>query len=87
MDEEEIRDKLQDEGFDAVYSVEEEPEKEYGEHAHDTKTAHWVVNGHMTLIVDGKVVELDPGERFDIPAHVTHIAKMGTEGCRYVVGE
>jgi hypothetical protein len=41
----------------------------------------------MTLTVNGESHLYRAGDRFDVPAGVTHSAVMGRLGCRYIVGE
>jgi hypothetical protein len=41
----------------------------------------------MQLTMDGAVKTYRVGERCDIPAGAVHSAKMGPQGCRYLIGE
>jgi len=41
----------------------------------------------MTLTCHGKSQTYGIGERCDVDAGAVHSAKMGPEGCRYLVGE
>jgi len=87
MSEDEAIQTLKDQDFAHVYAHEDGARVKYEPHSHDTKTSHIVVRGDMTLVVEGRTVELQPGDRFDIPAHAVHSAVMGNEGCRYIIGE
>ena len=79
---------LKDEGFSDVYIWEDKPNFEYPEHTHEKLGVHVILAGEMELLDSkgGKRV-LHTGQRLDIPAGTAHSAKMGPEGCRYVVGE
>ncbi|HKW89097.1 MAG TPA: hypothetical protein VJN21_10100 [Candidatus Acidoferrales bacterium] len=41
----------------------------------------------MTLTMNGKAQTFRAGERCDVPADTTHSARMGPQGCRYLIGE
>jgi len=41
----------------------------------------------MSLTVAGKTVIYHAGERCDVPANAVHSARMGSLGCRYLIGE
>lgn len=87
MDEQEVIEGLENEGFSEVYTHEDGPDATYTDHTHEKKCAHVVIRGAMTLTVGDKVTDLGPGDRLDIPAGATHSATIGPEGCRYVFGE
>ena len=87
MDEQEAIEGLENEGFSEVYAHEDFADTTYTDHAHERKCAHVVIRGSMTIVVQGKVTELQTGDRLDIPAGATHSATIGPEGCRYVFGE
>ncbi|MEK7632898.1 MAG: hypothetical protein AAB473_03840 [Patescibacteria group bacterium] len=59
----------------------------YPAHEHDGDTAHIVVGGSIFITMSGEEKEYHPGNRFDIPAHVSHTVRMGDEGCTYIFGE
>ena len=80
-------DLLRNEGFSNVYVWEDGADTYYPEHSHKLLTAHIVVTGEMHVTVDGKSRRYVAGERCDVPANTPHSAKMGPNGCRYVVGE
>jgi hypothetical protein len=41
----------------------------------------------MTLIIGGDVMTCNAGQRYDVPAGASHSARMGPQGCRYLIGE
>jgi len=79
--------KLRGEGFDNFFTGNDAPGTFYPEHTHSETTAHVILHGEMTLTVDGETRTYKAGERCDVPARAVHSAKMGPEGCRYLVGE
>ncbi len=87
MDEQQLTKQLQEEGFDDVYVWEDGPDMNYPPHQHPAVSAHIILTGEMTVTVDGKTTTYKPGERFDIPGKTPHSARMGPEGCKYLVGE
>jgi quercetin dioxygenase-like cupin family protein len=83
----ELESRLQNEGFISTYVWQDEPEAFYPDHSHDRLTAHIVLDGQMTLTMNGKSQTYRPGDRCDVPAGVVHSALMGPTGCRYLIGE
>lgn len=87
MNAQEWEQKLRQEGFSHTFVWEDGPGAFYPEHTHETVTAHAVLSGEMTITSDGKSRTFKAGERFDVPARSAHSARMGPEGCRYLIGE
>jgi quercetin dioxygenase-like cupin family protein len=87
MDEKEITLLLQREGYDHTFVWEDRPNAYYPEHIHNTETAHIILSGQMTLTVYGRETTYLAGERCDVAAGAVHSARMGPEGCRYLIGE
>jgi quercetin dioxygenase-like cupin family protein len=79
--------KLRSEGFNHIFTWEDGPHAFYPEHTHAGTTAHIIVKGEMTLTTEGETRTYKAGERCDVSAGAVHSAKMGPEGCRYIVGE
>jgi len=82
-----IKQQLLDEGFKNVYEWRDEPGTDYAAHQHKDKVSLYIVDGGLSLFIDNKTVELKRGDRFDVPPGKQHTAKVGKEGCVYVVGE
>ncbi|HEX5482773.1 MAG TPA: cupin domain-containing protein [Terriglobia bacterium] len=78
---------LHGEGFAITYVWQDAPDAIYPEHTHSCETAHVILEGEMTVIAEGETRGLKPGDRFDVPARQVHSARMGPQGCRYVIGE
>jgi mannose-6-phosphate isomerase-like protein (cupin superfamily) len=87
MDEKEMAKQLEREGFGHTYVWQDGPNAFYPEHAHDSETAHIILSGEMTLTMNDQAETYRLGERCDVPAKAVHSAKMGPNGCRYLIGE
>jgi quercetin dioxygenase-like cupin family protein len=83
---EEMKEIFKDEGFRFIYEWKDEPNTVYEEHAHKGKTSLYIVSGEVVFLT-GIEKTVKAGERFDVPVGVKHTAKVGAEGCVYVVGE
>ena len=87
MNESELVSQLKREGFTHTYVWEDGPNVRYGNHTHAMKTAHIILQGEMTLTMNGVSKTYSMGERCDVPADTVHAAVMGPQGCRYLIGE
>ncbi len=88
MEEDEARKELEEEGFKTIYRIDDSPNKVYSEHTHDKLTAHIILDGQMQLkSEDGSTGVYTEGDRVDVEAGAVHKARMGAEGCSYLVGE
>lgn len=83
----ELEKKLHREGFGHTYIWQDGPDQRYAEHTHAVETAHIILEGEMTLTMDGQSTTYRAGERCDVPAGTVHAARMGPAGCRYLIGE
>jgi quercetin dioxygenase-like cupin family protein len=70
-----------------TYVWEDGPNTFYAEHVHNEETAHIIPKGEMTLIMGNEARTYREGERYAVPAGAAHAARMGPNGCRYLVGE
>ena len=87
MDVKALEKQLREEGFSHTYVWQDRPHAFYPEHTHPTETAHIILEGEMTLVMDGQTHTFRAGERCDVPAGTGHSVKMGPAGCRYLIGE
>jgi mannose-6-phosphate isomerase-like protein (cupin superfamily) len=78
---------LHGEGFRKTYVWQDGPDVSYADHTHAVETAHIILEGDLTLIMDGRSATFHAGERCDVPAGAVHAARMGPHGCRYLIGE
>jgi cupin superfamily acireductone dioxygenase involved in methionine salvage len=89
----ELKNILKKEGFTHVYDWHNEPGTEYPAHVHKGKVAMYIIHGGLTFRFTEKdhtgqnEVPLHFGARFDVPVGKEHTAKVGEDGCTYVVGE
>jgi mannose-6-phosphate isomerase-like protein (cupin superfamily) len=87
MDLKELENQLHSEGFTHTFVWQDGPSAFYPDHTHPVETAHVILDGEMTLTVNGKTQTFRAGERCDVPAATVHSARMGPRGCRYLIGE
>jgi mannose-6-phosphate isomerase-like protein (cupin superfamily) len=87
MNERELIAQLVSEGFSHTYVWEDVPNARYPNHTHGVQTAHIILSGEMALTMDGVTRTYRAGERCDVPANAVHSARMGPQGCRYLIGE
>jgi len=86
-DEDALRKQLAAEGFLHTFVWHDGPNANYPDHTHGSLTAHIILDGEMTLTMDGKSHTYRAGQRCDVPAGAVHSARMGPLGCDYLVGE
>jgi len=87
MDEKALAEGLREEGFRHTYVWQDGPNAFYPDHQHAEETAHVILRGEMTLILNGAAKTYRSGDRCDVPAGSVHSARMGPHGCRYLIGE
>jgi len=85
--ESELRKQLEDEGFGHTFVWQDGSQAFYPDHTHAGVTAHIILDGEMTLTTNGSSQTFRAGDRCDVPAGAVHSARMGPQGCRYIVGE
>jgi quercetin dioxygenase-like cupin family protein len=86
-DQKSLERQLHGEGFLRTYVWEDGPNASYSDHTHAAETAHIILDGEMTLTQGGEARTYTVGERCDVPAGAVHSAKMGSRGCKYLIGE
>jgi len=87
MNEKALADQLRQEGFRRTYVWEDGPGAHYPNHTHPVETAHIILNGEMTLTTPQSSATYRAGDRCDVSAGAVHSARMGPQGCRYLIGE
>jgi len=83
----ELKKQLHSEGFQHTYVWKDGPDCSYSDHTHPVETAHIILEGEMTLTMNGRSRTYRAGERCDVPPGAVHAARMGPTGCRYLIGE
>ena len=86
MDKDKLKSQLVSEGFPSIYEWIDKPGTKYDSHSHKGKVSLLIVSGSVAFS-DGFEKVLKEGDRFDVPAGVSHSAIVGPEGCEYIVGE
>lgn len=79
MNEKDWERKLREEGFNQIFVWGDGPNVSYPDHTHAETTAHIILDGEMTLTVEGKTQTFKAGERIDVPARTVHSAKWARE--------
>lgn len=74
-----IRGLVEEEGL-RFYTWSDAPGKFYPEHAHNEDELRWIVQGSLTVGVDGKEVRLKAGDRIELPAGTSHWAQVSEDG-------
>lgn len=87
MNEKELEIKLSEEGFSGIFIHTDRPGAYYPDHTHQGVTAHIVLDGEITVTSEGNTNTYTQGQRFDVPSGTVHSAKIGSQGCRYMIGE
>jgi quercetin dioxygenase-like cupin family protein len=84
--EEGIRGRLVEEGYGVVKWT-NEPATGYQPHAHIYPETMWIISGSLTVILpaDGRLIELLPGDRIEIPQGILHGGMAGAEGTTYLL--
>lgn len=87
MTEKELEEGLILEGFSGIFVHRDSPNAYYPDHTHRGITAHIVLDGDITVTSEGQTATFEQGQRFDVPEGEVHSAKIGPNGCRYMIGE
>jgi quercetin dioxygenase-like cupin family protein len=87
MEEKDLADQLILEGYVHLYVWEDGPDVFYPEHTHRAESAHIILSGEMSMMMNGETKTFRAGERCNLPAGIMHSAKTGPAGCRYLIAE
>jgi hypothetical protein len=87
LSEKDYRKQLEAEGLSHTFVWQDGPHAFYPDHTHAGLTAHIILDGEMALTMNGQSQTYRLGERCDVAAGAVHSARMGANGCRYLVGE
>jgi quercetin dioxygenase-like cupin family protein len=81
-----LRQRLQDEGFDA-FCWHDDAGADYTAHAHDHDESLWLIDGDISFGIGGQTYRLGPGDRLMLPARTVHTAHAGASGATYLIGQ
>lgn len=84
---EEIKSRLQQEGYGTVREYNDLPNEEFPDHDHLVDELIVVLKGSMAIKMHGKSYLLKAGDELYFPAKIIHSAKVGSDGCAYILGE
>ncbi len=87
MDKENFKQKLVDKGFPHIYEWHDEAGTEYQAHAHKGAVSMYILDGGLTFRFGQEEKILNKGDWFDVPIGKEHTAKVGEQGCTFLVGE
>lgn len=87
MDRQTLEKQLLNDGYRRVFVWRDAPGATYPDHSHGCETTHVVLEGEITVTTAEGSRTCGPGERFDVAAGAVHSAKVGAEGCTYLIGE
>ena len=57
------------------------PGDRYGTHTHSYNKVLYCASGSITFVPNGEPVEMEAGDRLDLPAGTPHSAIVGPRGC------
>ena len=86
IDEKSFEARLRSEGFPEIRTNQLAPSCHNDEHSHPFDVLALVLDGEITLTVDGKARRYGVGEEFSMKAGCKHIEDVGPQGVRYLVG-
>jgi len=79
--------KLESEGFAAVYEWQDPAGTAYLEHAHRGKVSFFVTDGSIVVTINGETKEVKANERYNVPPNTNHSVVVGPEGWIGIIGE
>jgi quercetin dioxygenase-like cupin family protein len=78
--------RLRAQGFPEIRTNELQPGCHNAEHSHPFDVLALVLEGDITLTVDGDARTYRAGEEFSMQAGCAHVEHVGEQGVKYVVG-
>jgi quercetin dioxygenase-like cupin family protein len=78
--------RLKTEGFPEIRTNAYEANRHNPEHSHPFDVLALVLEGDITLTIDGKARKYAVGDEFSMQAGCRHIEDIGPSGVRYLVG-
>lgn len=84
---EQIIDRLKAAGYETIFEYDDAAGEFFAEHTHPGEECLVVIRGSLEVNMDGKHHVCNVGDELIFPQMMPHDAKMGPEGCFYIVGE
>ena len=78
--------RLKAEGFPEIRTNSLDPNRHNAEHTHPFDVLALVLEGDITLTVDGKARKYAVGDEFAMQAGCRHVEDAGPQGVKYLVG-
>jgi quercetin dioxygenase-like cupin family protein len=85
-DEKSFEARLRTEGYPEIRTNQLKPNCHNAEHSHPFDVLALVLDGDITLTVEGKARRYGPGDEFAMKAGCRHVEDVGPKGVRYLVG-
>lgn len=86
MDKTSFEARLRAEGYPEIRTNELPPNKRNAEHSHPFDVLALVLEGDITLTVDGGARTYRAGDEFSMKAGCPHVEDVGASGVKYLVG-
>lgn len=86
IDEKSFQARLRREGFPEIRTNQLAPSCHNDEHSHPFDVLALVLEGEITLTVEGKARSYRVGDEFSMKAGCKHVEDVGPQGVRYLVG-
>jgi quercetin dioxygenase-like cupin family protein len=77
---------LASEGVSTVVEVVREANGGLDLHSHPFEARALILEGEITVVVNGETIHCGPGEQFHLAANTPHTEHYGPQGVRYVAG-
>src|SRR5260370_23430460 len=87
MEEKDLAEQLIREGYSHLYVWEYGPGVEYREHTHRAESAHIILNGEMSITMNGETKTYRTGDLCALPAVLMPSAKSVPQGSRVLLAE
>jgi quercetin dioxygenase-like cupin family protein len=81
-----FEEQLKAEGYPEVRFNQYQPNHHAAEHSHPFDVHALVLEGEITLTVDGRATRYGVGDDFRMAAGCRHVEDVGPQGVRYIVG-
>ena len=84
---EHIIERLKEDGYETIFEYDDPAGEFFPDHTHPGEEYLVVIRGNIEVNMDGKHHTCGPNDELLFPQMMVHDAKIGPEGCFYIVGE